>query len=195
MPRISNSEKLKYQPLNEVGKDTPCFYCESPSAMMDLSPNPNAAEIDKNLYPDPWTRAMVCRKCWMAIYAANIIQGGQKFGVNRGCMTVAHKQALIGGIRPGQSQIVSNDFMINFDRTRALPSSIMRLEDGQYVMDGRAFTADEIMALQGPILSQMMRLPKEVTMKAFAGAMATGDLEPGREMDYLKLLGIEVSVW
>lgn len=195
MPKISNSEKLKYQPLNEAEKDAPCFYCGSPSVMMDLSPHPNAAEVDKSLYPEPWTRAMVCRKCWMAIYLANIIQGGKKFGVSKGCMTVAHKQALIGRTRIGQSQVVSNDFMINFDRTLALPSSIMRLEDGQYVMDGRAFTPDEIMALQGPILSQMMRLPKEVTMKAFAGAMATGDLEPGREMDYLKLLGIEASIW
>lgn len=193
MPRISNEVKSKYSMVGAQGPDAPCFYCGAPSAMDDLSPHPKASEIDRTMYPELWTITRTCRKCWTAIYTANIAGKGLKFNVPLGCMTIPHKQLLVGGTPMGKP-LDSMDFMSNFNRTLVLPNGITKLEDN-YVFDGRMYSVAEIEALQGPIACLMSKLPRPVILKAFAGAMATGELDPDRENDYLTLLGMGTPTW
>lgn len=190
MARITNAERFaKYAPLGSVEQDAPCYYCSEPSSMEDLTPHPKASEAFKSTFPEDWTRARVCRKCWSRIYNANIADCGRKFGVQRGCMTVAHKKQLLSVAEEKRIEIVDSQFTINADKTMILPVVMVKLEDGPYLYHGQTVYLEEIEALQGAFLLRLHGFSEHLVWKAFEGAMAA-HLDPSREDLFKTILGL-----
>lgn len=189
MARVPNAEKSKYTPIGERkpdGEDTPCFYCGHPSCMEDLTPHPKALDVFKSTFPEEWTRAQVCRKCWGRIYTANIVNHGRKFGAQPGCMTVAQKKQLLG---VEEKDVVNSQFTLTADKTMVLPVAMVKFDDGPYLYHGQKVYLEEIEALQGAFLLRLHGLSEHLVWKAFEGAMAA-HLDPSREDLFKTILGL-----
>lgn len=173
MARVPNVEKLKYTPIGEEeleGEDAPCFYCGQPSCMDDLTPHPKALEVFKSTFSEEWTRARTCRLCWGRIYTANIVNSGQKFQVQRGCMTIAQKKELLG---ISEESLAKRGFILNIDKTMVVPSVLVKVEGGPFLYNGKTIHEDELRALQGAMLLRMHDLDESLVEMSLEGAMAS----------------------
>lgn len=195
MARVSEAVKAKYTRVHRPdGNDALCFYCDQAGVIDDMTPSPQAKSIHLAAFRDTWTIVKTCRKCWGRIYSANSAGDQGKFGAYRGCMTMDQKRRLMGS--DSFTVMAQSPYVINHDLTRALPADIMKLESGDYVMDGISFHENEIRHLQGPLSCRVNGLPENIVELTFSAAMSLGFLDTEREMRYRKILGLgEPKPW
>lgn len=185
MSRISQAEKAKYTRLDPDSEV--CFYCGASASMDDLSPSSGASEAHKTWFKDTWTIVRVCRGCWGRIYTANIADGGSKFSVSKGCMTIDQKRALVGGNRMAVSELSAN-FVYSEPYKLVVASGTLKMDDKTFIWNTATFYIEEMIALQGCMAVQLVGLPVDVVEATFVGAMASGYLEIEREAEYRSML-------
>lgn len=184
--RVTNAMKAKYTRLETKGDR--CFYCEGVASLDDLTPHPKASEADRKLFPEEFTITRVCKPCWSRIYTANVQNGGVKYHVAKGCMTIEHKRLLINKIATPSN---SEAFVKTHDGEFVVPAQALKSEDGSWLVDGHMIFEEEMKALQGTFVLKMHSMNPVFVEEAFQGALARGAIEIEREGLFREILKLE----
>lgn len=184
--RVTNAVKAKYTRLKPESEA--CFYCGNHSSLDDLTPHPKASEADRELFREEFTITRVCKSCWSRIYTANVQNGGIKFNVALGCMTVEQKRLHINKVPVAMNQ---GAFVKTHDGSYVVPAQALKMEDGSWLVGEHKIFDEEMRALQGVFVLKMHAMDEEFIEETFQGALAKGAIEISREGLFRNILQLE----
>lgn len=195
----TKSDKEKYLRLIPEGADPmdeelPCFYCDNQAAMDDYTPNAKAPAKYLEEYEGDWTVVRCCKKCWGAIYTANIANRAAKFGGHKGMMTLLDKASLIGKrLFTSKMQTVKRlnvDFAITLDPPIVIPVGTIFLDNA--VQCGQhSLTMTEVSLLQGLLSICYLNLSDEIKEQELSLLMTI--LDPAKQDIYRDIIGLRVN--
>lgn len=194
MSRMSHAVRSQYKRL-EPRIEGMCYYCDTDEATMDdTTPSHKADASLLTLFPEEWTIAKCCQRCWSKIDKVNLVKGAYGYGGLRGLMTVAQKKEMLRGA--GALVPVSAKFgglVHNRDLNLIVPADLMIGENGSMYLEVHRIYEEEIQCLQWPFAMKLLKLDHLIPM-AFKRLLSTGEeLEISKVHVYAQMMGIKES--
>lgn len=191
--RFTKELKAKYKFIGEAGQ---CYFCPSQSTLNDATPSHRADAADREAFNGEHVRTEVCAPCWSKIHKANWIDGGRRFGVPRGCMTIAHKLDLCSGVK---IPVNRGTYVVAFDGQFVIHSEMVRdAEDSDvFYHGGNRWDIMELQTMQPLFAMRFTGLHTDAIKNCFWNIVVPGDDVSGMNLDksnlqkYQKALGID----
>lgn len=192
MARITNGTRSFYKMLvRDEADESQCYYCGQPGGCEDFTPAPGATDFGRSTFTGEWTRTNTCLRCWKKIYTANIANAGGKFGVQKGCMSVLQKEALLGapGVVRSIEQSVTK-YHIGFDPKIVAPAGLLQSGSEAFMYGTTMLHREEVMLLQGALALRMIGAPDYLVEGSFSQAMNSDNAVMDHIDLYRTMLGL-----
>lgn len=166
MGRLSNVVIEQYP---TTGTQDVCEFCGGEAKMWELTPHPRASAEHVAAFQGEKCKVRVCEPCWAKVHRVNWIERGERYGVERGCLTLTQKRHLCTGQGSIGSVVKDSRFVMGFSDMMIVPNGTMRdtADPTIFFQGSTKWTVDEIMALQGPMALRMVGAPTEAVAKCF----------------------------